>query len=98
MANKQNSGLIRSRFLEEGARHLAESGNFLEETKINHLISTEKNKERARRLITLKPRISGTGVGRFEIQNEESSESENITYTEVVKKEYLERESMKEIS
>ena len=39
-----------------------------------------------------------TGVRRLEIQNYESSEPENITYTEVVKKKYLERESMKEIS
>ena len=60
----------------------------MEETKLNHLISTDKYKGRARRLSTLKTRIRGTGVRILEIQNKESSESENIAYTEVVKKDF----------
>ena len=60
LANKQKSGLLRSTFLEERPRQLAESGNSMEEKKINHFILTEKNNERARRLGNLKPRIRRT--------------------------------------
>ena len=67
----------------------------MEEKKFNHLILTDKTKERAHRIRTLKPISRGTGLKILEIQNKESSELENIMYTEVVNKEYLERKSMK---
>ena len=70
LANKQKSGLLGYRFLEERARQLAESGSSMDEKKLNQLILTVKTKERSRILRTLKPIGRGTGLRILDIQNE----------------------------
>ena len=78
LANKQNSDLLMSIFIEERAQEIAYSDDSLEETKLNYLISTKKTKEKAWRLSILKQGSKGTGVRRLEIQIEESSRIRNV--------------------
>ena len=40
LANRQNSGLLKSIFIEERARQLVELGNYMKEKKLNNLILT----------------------------------------------------------
>ena len=44
----------------------------MDKNKLTHFILTDKTKERAQRIRTLKPRSRGTGVRRLEIKNKES--------------------------
>ena len=70
--DKNNSGTIRSTYLEERAKEAAQLGNLQEERKIHIILKNEKSKERAKRLRFIRTKQKGAGVSRLTIETNQS--------------------------
>mmetsp|Transcript_53808 Transcript_53808/g.161031 ORF Transcript_53808/g.161031 Transcript_53808/m.161031 type:complete len:130 (-) Transcript_53808:3072-3461(-) len=91
---KKSRRSIRSTEIEAREKKQAVAGNMTEEARLNALITTEKSRERAKRMKSLKPKGRGVGVTKPTVPD--TTEKDGAT-RDITGKDALERNSHKEI-
>ena len=89
--------MIRETYLEERSKEAAQLGNLQEERKLHNIITTEKSKDRARRLQFLRPIKKGSGGSRLTIETNTESDEGTLELRDIEQNVELETISMREI-
>ena len=88
---KKNFITLINTYMEERSRELEKIGNNKEEARINYLLTTEKSRDKARRLKCLQPRSKVAGVNRLRIENPDVEGRDHIPPKDITAQSDLEK-------